>query len=496
MFNPINNFISYSKSLHSNSAIISLKKEVSFIELSKLVKNLSNNFRKFGIKPGQIIVVCFQDKTIEWIVTLALIHEGVITVSNHGYAELPNELKPDYILVDRPASHLFPFQTILLDETWFKIDENAFDIEPQDYVSKKNLFRLALTSGTTGYPKVVPLTIEQVENRADLLLSEWKTDGSQHEIINLRLSTAPAFYRLFGTFFLKGLPYYDSSSDIETLKLIANFKVTNIFASPAQLGSLIDEIKKTGSDLLSPVNVRYAGGNLSLSLSNNIKKYLGLNITNLYGASEVGPICINSVTDLKLNSHTVIGSPLKETKIQIVDENNKTLNLGESGLVRVKTPYMIEKYYKNEKDTNTSFVDGWFYPGDTGYLDNNGNLILTGRSNEVVNIDGVKTDPNKVDQIMQNYKDIKDAASFSFVNDEGETIFSTLLVTSDKFTLNEFKNYLLNHMDKLRIPKFFLQVNKIDRNEMGKISRDSLGKDYKSLLNDEKYNQNLIDARI
>jgi hypothetical protein len=51
-------------------------------------------------------------------------------------------------------------------------------------------------------------------------------------------------------------------------------------------------------------------------------------------------------------------------------------------------------------------------------------------------------------------------------------------------------------MDKLRIPKFFLQVNKIDRNEMGKISRDSLGKDYKSLLNDEKYNQNLIDARI
>jgi acyl-coenzyme A synthetase/AMP-(fatty) acid ligase len=282
MFNPINNFISYSKSLHSNSAIISLKKEVSFIELSKLVKNLSNNFRKFGIKPGQIIVVCFQDKTIEWIVTLALIHEGVVTVSNHGYAELPNELKPDYILVDRPASHLFPFQTILLDEKWFKIGENAFDIEPQDYVSKKNLFRLALTSGTTGYPKVVPLTIEQVENRADLLLSEWKTDGSQHEIINLRLSTAPAFYRLFGTFFLKGLPYYDSSSDIETLKLIANFKVTNIFASPAQLGSLIDEIKKTESDLLSPINIRYAGGNLSLSLSNNIKKYLGLNITNLY----------------------------------------------------------------------------------------------------------------------------------------------------------------------------------------------------------------------
>ena len=128
MFNPINNFISYSKSLHSNSAIISLKKEVSFIELSKLVKNLSNNFRKFGIKPGQIIVVCFQDKTIEWIVTLALIHEGVITVSNHGYAELPNELKPDYILVDRPASHLFPFQTILLDEKWFKIGENPLNI--------------------------------------------------------------------------------------------------------------------------------------------------------------------------------------------------------------------------------------------------------------------------------------------------------------------------------------------------------------------------------
>ena len=110
---------------------------------------------------------------------------------------------------------------------------------------------------------------------------------------------------------------------------------------------------------------------------------------------------------------------------------------------------MIEKYYKNEKDTNTSFVDGWFYPGDTGYLDNNCNLILTGRSNEVVNIDGVKTDPNKVDQIMQNYKDIKDAVSFSFVNDEGDLLFEQIVINILSQINDEINKHLIVLVEKI-----------------------------------------------
>ena len=168
MINPIKHLISHATLSPDKSAIVSTKLSISFKECLEKVRHLSLKFRKLGIKPGQIVVVIFEDRTLEWLITLALIHEGTVTIS-HSYSKLPDELKADFILCDREFDKsLFIAKSQILDQDWFKADENIKDIAPQDYPSEDSLFRIALSSGTTGEPKCIPLTIKNFEIRSGI----------------------------------------------------------------------------------------------------------------------------------------------------------------------------------------------------------------------------------------------------------------------------------------------------------------------------------------
>jgi len=75
MINPIKHLISHAALSPNNPAIVSTKLSISFKECLEKVRHLSLKFRKLGIKPGQIVVVIFEDRTLEWLITLALIHQ-------------------------------------------------------------------------------------------------------------------------------------------------------------------------------------------------------------------------------------------------------------------------------------------------------------------------------------------------------------------------------------------------------------------------------------
>ena len=109
MINPIKHLISHATLSPNKSAIVSTKLSISFKECLEKVRHLSLKFRKLGIKPGQIVVVIFEDRTLEWLITLALIHEGTVTIS-HSYSKLPDELKEPVIIkppeINTPPIHL------------------------------------------------------------------------------------------------------------------------------------------------------------------------------------------------------------------------------------------------------------------------------------------------------------------------------------------------------------------------------------------------------
>ena len=206
---------------------------------------------------------------------------------------------------------------------------------------------------------------------------------------------------------------------------------------------------------------------------------------NCYGSSEAGMACINFIKTENFDEDCV-GFPLPGNQIEIVDEKDSILSNENEGLIRAKTPYMASGYYNNEKETKKFFKDGWFYSGDTGYLTKNGELVLTGRSDERINLNGVKVNPSKIDRIMESYPDIKEAACFPLTKKDGSMVACvalvvnfeidlTKLIVKPKFNFNEFKKFLLDHLTESAIKQtIFIKVAKIYRNDNGKILRSKL----------------------
>jgi 2-furoate---CoA ligase len=487
MINPIKHLISHANLTPSNPAIVSTKTSISFKECLERVQHLAIKLRKLGIKPGQIVVVIFEDRTLEWLITLSLIHEGTVTVS-HNYSKLPNELDVEFILCDREFDKsLFKAKHQILDKTWFITDENIRDIVPQDYPSEDSLFRITLSSGTTGEPKCIPFTVKVCEKRATIIISNLKETSFNQKIILFRISIV--FNMVYAVFLLHGKTYYIFDLIEEIPELIKIVKADSLLGSPAQLVELIDYLKQKKINITKLKDITSQGAKISLALLNQIKHYLSKKVVNIYGSLELGQVSCNQIQEDNLNPG-IIGLPLSDTQVQIVDEHGLILKNEEEGLIKIKTPGMIGGYYNKEKETKIFFKEGWFYSGDTGYLTKQGELVLTGRSDERINLNGAKVNPSKIDRIMESYPDINEAACFALTKSDGRTILGAAFVSNqEEFNLKFFVDYLLNYPDNFETPKIFIKVNKLPRNNNHKIARHELSKKYSVSENNELLSQ-------
>ncbi|OKP87475.1 hypothetical protein A3842_06345 [Paenibacillus sp. P3E] len=84
---------------------------------------------------------------------------------------------------------------------------------------------------------------------------------------------------------------------------------------------------------------------------------------------------------------TESGTPIPGVALRIVDSANALLNEGNIGRLQVKSPSVMNGYYKNDEANQESFIDGWFETGDLGFLID-GRLTVTGRAKDVIIING------------------------------------------------------------------------------------------------------------
>ena len=72
---------------------------------------------------------------------------------------------------------------------------------------------------------------------------------------------------------------------------------------------------------------------------------------------------------------------------------------------------MVTKGYLNKDDLNKiNLKNGWFYSGDTGYMDNDGYLYYIGRKDDVINLGGLKVSPEEIEEVLINFNGICDSA--------------------------------------------------------------------------------------
>jgi acyl-coenzyme A synthetase/AMP-(fatty) acid ligase len=116
-------------------------------------------------------------------------------------------------------------------------------------------------------------------------------------------------------------------------------------------------------------------------------------------------------------------------------------------------------------------------------LNDNGLLFLTGRETEIINRGGVKIDPVNVDEDVLAYPDIEDAAAFGFSRKAGVEEIAIAMVVKEVFDIAPRRAVLVK---KFGNPIHFFRVKQIPRNQMGKVLRRQLRKDFSAILAEQE----------
>ena len=183
------------------------------------------------------------------------------------------------------------------------------------------------------------------------------------------------------------------------LKLGVIFKKLHLPRS----GKLLPQLKQA---LVGNLRLIICGGaHLSQAILEEFD-LLGIQMLQGYGITECAPlISVNCNYDNKIGS---VGRPLPSCQIKL-----------HQGEILVKSPHIMQGYYKDPAQTAAVLKDGWFFTGDLGHLDKDEFLYITGRKkNLIVFKNGKKVSPEKLEELISAIPMVKEVVISGTLNGE------------------------------------------------------------------------------
>lgn len=441
--------------------------EITFAQLNIHVRKTANVLAQSGISRGDFVCTVLPSY-FGWVFTLALHLLGATTITRNKITPFDYELMPKWIIAHRLHPQIPADRTVIFNQELFERIINSPEIlVAPGYKNPADPARVFSTSGTSGLSKNIMLTIEEL-GALPLQSSSYDFVGQDH-VMSLYPFGARQSYRRALKCLTVGKAFYAcAASDYRLMDFLRKYPIRTLLGSPIQVSELLDIQQQTGSELTELATIILGGTKPSRQLIDRIGKQLGSRVYDAYGSTEGSYVAMRDVTTDFPEGSTI--NP--EVTVEIVDEGNVPLENNAIGRVRYKRPGMATKYYKNPKASAEFFQEGFFYPGDLGFINAQGQLVLAGRANEVINLGGVKINPEKVEEVALAQLGVSDCACYSVIGVAGVEELAIALVTDEDFDLEIFKKTMAKK--SLSLPSQFIQVDAIPRNENGKILRSQL----------------------
>lgn len=246
---------------------------------------------------------------------------------------------------------------------------------------------------------------------------------------------------------------------------IKKYRVSVICLNPALLSICALEQLKKQHDVSSLRTIYVSGSVLNdkiYALAHEV--FNGTEIYNVYGLSEAGPRVTAQRADCcKSNS---VGKPVNGVELVLVDECGTPVPRGERGIIHVKTPSIYSGYISGTEKFKPLYRN-WLNTGDVGFIDENDELHVLDRIDDVIILDSHKIYPSEVQQqILTNTSVIE--CVVTAVEHKGNTFLGCLY--TGYANQNEIVKNLRGVLMPYEIPRFFVQCEDIPKTANGKIS--------------------------
>jgi len=381
-----------------------------------------------GVRKGEVVAI-FADNCPEYVVAVhsILLAGGVVTTVNPRFRE--RELI--HQLSDCGAVAVFcmpgncPLVGMVRDELpalrsafpiidiWDKAAEAGGYAEPVAIDPEKDLAFLPYSSGTTGLPKGVMLTHQNVcSNVSQNLAAGLAQPGA------VSLDFLP-FYQIFGLIPVMNVGLANAKAQVIipsfdphlVLYLIHKYSVTDLFVVPPALRNLIDLAEQGQKYDTSSLRFIISGAaRLLPRTAEAAQRLFSCPVTQGYGLTETSPTTnLNPLNRPKPDS---VGPPVSDTKEKVVStETGKELSTGEIGELLIQGPQVMLGYWNQPEATaNALSEDGWLRTGDICSFDEDGYVYVVDRKKDAINYKGAEIAPAELEAVLRQHPCVLDAA--------------------------------------------------------------------------------------
>ena len=210
-----------------------------------------------------------------------------------------------------------------------------------------------------------------------------------------------------------------------------------------------------------------SGSVLSPGLRDRATERFGDVVYDLYGSTEAGFVAISTPEDHRRRRGTV-GRPTVGVRLQVLTDDGRPAAAGEVGHLVASTGLEFAGY------TGSGPRRGAVDLGDLGYLDDDGYLFVTGRSDEMVVSGGENVYPAEVEEVIRGHEQVVDVAVLGVPDEEyGEVLVAYVVGDVDPEGL---RDWLRERLSRFKVPKRVVPLDRLPRNATGKVLKRELTK--------------------
>lgn len=208
-------------------------------------------------------------------------------------------------------------------------------------------------------------------------------------------------------------------------------------------------------------------------------------LVNLYGPSETTMIKTFhpiAADDLQLDKIPA-GKPMKGAQLFIFDKHMKLCGKQRVGEIYIRTPFRTLGYLNDPTMTEDRFIpnpvsgdrnDRLYRTGDLGRLLADGNLELLGRIDRQVKINGVRVEPEEIEQVMSRYPGLTEAVVNDLDQGDGNSVLCAYYTSDPAITPQELREFLNRQLPDYLVPAHLMPLDNLPLSPNGKVDRRAL----------------------
>ncbi|MEH7332187.1 AMP-binding protein [Neobacillus drentensis] len=354
-----------------------------------------------------------------------------------------------------------------------ELNQRMDSLDPDDVIN------MQYTSGTTGFPKGVMLTHNNIVNNGFNIAGCMKLTAQD------RLCIPVPFFHCFGCVLgtmacvsvgAAMVPVQEFSPK-RVLQTVQDEKCTGLHGVPTMFIAELNDPDFEKYDLSTLRTGIMAGSNCPIEVMKAVIEKMGAKeITIAYGQTESSPVITQTRTDdpIDLRVETV-GKALPNVEVKVVEPGtSKEVPFGVQGELCTRGYHVMKGYYKNQSATNEAIdAEGWLHTGDLAVMGENGYLKITGRLKDMIIRGGENIYPREIEEFLYSNPKILDVQVIG-VPDEvyGEEVMAWIILKEgEETTAEEIKEYCNGKISKHKIPRYIEFIDAYPMTASGKIQK-------------------------